>query len=98
MEPGVLWRSGSRLPGETVTGLTEDLKSATRQVRKNPRLLLLITVILGVGIGTNATIFSLIDAAARLPIQDQFTVILLWSVNGRGVWTALRSPPAILPI
>jgi predicted permease len=66
-----------------VAGLTEDLKSATRQVRKNPRLLLLIAVILGVGIATNATIFSLIDAAARLPIQDQFTVNLLWSVNSQ---------------
>lgn len=46
-----------------MTGLTEDLKSATRQVRKNPPLLLRITVILGVGIATNAAIFSLIDPA-----------------------------------
>src|SRR5438046_1947343 len=64
-----------------MSGLTEDLKSALRQVRKNPRLVILITIILGLGIGANATIFSLIEAASHLPIHDQYSIALLWSVN-----------------
>ena len=62
-------------------GLLEDFTYALRQVRKNPRVLALIVIILGIGIGANATIFSLIEAAARLPIRDQNTIVLLWSVN-----------------
>src|SRR5262245_21141708 len=64
-----------------MSGLFEDLTYAFRQVRKNPRVLALIVIILGIGIGANATIFSLIEAAGRLPIRDQNTIVLLWSVN-----------------
>src|SRR5262245_24861229 len=64
-----------------MSGLFEDLTYAFRQVKKNPRVLALIVIILGIGIGANATIFSLIEAAGRLPIRDQNTVVLLWSVN-----------------
>jgi hypothetical protein len=66
---------------ESMSGLLEDLKYAFRQVRNNPRLLLLIVLILGIGIGANSTIFSLIEAGGNLPIHDQNTIVLLWSVN-----------------
>src|SRR6185503_6006191 len=73
--------------------LFEDFKYALRQVRKNPRLLTLIVMILGIGIAGNATIYSLIEAAAHLPIRDQYTIVLLFSVNpARHLDRSLVSP------
>src|SRR5262245_46042603 len=64
-----------------MSGLLEDFRYALRQVRKNPRILALIVIILGIGIGANSTIFSLIEAAGHLPIRDQNTIALLFTVN-----------------
>jgi putative ABC transport system permease protein len=64
-----------------MNGLLEDFKFALRQVRKNPRILALIVIILGIGIGANSTIFSLVEAAGHLPIRDQNTIALLFTVN-----------------
>jgi putative ABC transport system permease protein len=64
-----------------MSGLLEDFKYALRQVRNNPRVLVLVVLILGIGIGANSTIYSLIEAAANLPIRDQYTIVLLWSIN-----------------
>jgi putative ABC transport system permease protein len=64
-----------------MNGLLEDVRYALRQVRKSPRLLVLIVVILGIGIGATATIFSLIEAAGNLPIRDQKTTVLVFSIN-----------------
>jgi putative ABC transport system permease protein len=64
-----------------MSGWLEDFKYAFRQVRSNPRLLLLVIAILSIGIGANTTIYSLIEAAGHLPVRDQNTLVLLWSVN-----------------
>ena len=52
-----------------MSGWLEDFKYAFRQVRSNPRLLLLVIAILGIGIGANTTIYSLIEAAGHLPVR-----------------------------
>ena len=64
-----------------MNGLLEDVRYALRQVRKSPRLLVLIVFILGIGIGATATIFSIIEAAGHLPIRDQKTIVLVFSIN-----------------
>jgi predicted permease len=64
-----------------MNGLLEDVRYALRQVRKSRRLLVLIVIILGIGIGATATIFSTIEAAGHMPIRDQKTIVLVFSVN-----------------
>jgi hypothetical protein len=64
-----------------MNGLLEDVRYALRQIRKSPRLLVLIVFILGIGIGATATIFSIIEAAGHLPIGDQKTIVLVFSVD-----------------
>ena len=62
-------------------GLGDDIQFAFKQARKNPGLVLVITIILGVGIGVNTTIFSLVKAPFNIPVQEPLRLITLWSVN-----------------
>jgi predicted permease len=63
----------------------DDLRYALRALRKNPMLSAVAVLSLGIGIGGNAAIFSLIDRVLlrSLPVADPASLVLLRSPGGR---------------
>jgi predicted permease len=55
-----------------MSGLIQDLRYAARQLRKNPAFFSIVVLTLGLGIGANTTIFSMVDwlVLRSLPIKD----------------------------
>jgi putative ABC transport system permease protein len=74
----------------------QDLKFAVRQFRKNPGFTLFAVLTLGVGIGANTALFSVIYGALLrpLPFAQQGRLVTLWESNPRqGVDQERVSPP-----
>jgi putative ABC transport system permease protein len=67
----------------TVESIVADLRFAVRQLYKSPGFTTTAVLTLGLGIGVNATMFSLISAflMPRLPGHDPQNVIVVSSVN-----------------
>src|SRR5262245_58148216 len=63
----------------------DDLRYALRALRKNPVLSAVAVLSLGIGIGGNTAIFSLIDRVLlrSLPVADPASLVLLRSPGGR---------------
>ena len=63
--------------------LRQDVAYAIRRARHDPGLVILITLVLGVGIGVNTTVFSLLKniVLPNLPVHEQDRLALVWSVN-----------------
>jgi len=61
-------RTTSEAKGDVVSQLSSDLRQILRSVTKAPSLTLLLVVTLGLGIGANSAIFSLIDRVALRPL------------------------------
>ncbi len=55
-----------------MNGLVQDLRYAIRQLRKNPAFFAIVVLTLGLGIGANTAIFSMVDwlVLRSLPIKD----------------------------
>jgi len=72
-------------------GLTQDLRYALRQLRKNPGFTAVALLTLALGIGANTAIFSLIDAVMleKLPVRQPEQLVLLNWVS--------ESQPGIMP-
>jgi putative ABC transport system permease protein len=66
--------------GVAVETLISDVKYGWRLIVKNPFFSLTVVVVLGLGIGANAAIFSVINAVLikPLPYQDSEQLVMLW--------------------
>src|SRR5262245_39535636 len=64
-------------------GFREDLRFALRLIRKNLGFSLVIVLVLGVGIGANTTVFTLVNAVLfrPLPFQDGHRIMYVTSNN-----------------
>jgi predicted permease len=70
---------------EWVESILKDARYGLRQLRKTPLLTAAIVFSLGIGIGANTAIFSIIDAALlkALPVHDPKSLVLLqWTNHG----------------
>ncbi len=68
-----------------VEGLLQDLRYGLRTLRKNPGFTALAIVILGVGIGANAAVFSVLRAVVLrpLPYRNPEQLTMLWVTDSR---------------
>ncbi len=73
--------------GTILDSLIQDVNYGIRMLCKRKGFTLLIVVILGLGIGANTAIFSLVDAALlkELPVENPDTLVIL-------NWTAVDNP------
>jgi hypothetical protein len=66
-----------------MSALLQDVRYALRSVRKSPGFAALAVLILGLGIGANAAIFTVVDVMLFRPSP--------WNSDGQMVWIISRS-------
>ena len=78
--------------------LIRDLRYALRTLRRAPRFTALVVVTLGIGIGANTAVFSVVDVVLlrRLPYPDPERLVTVWrDETERGgaprAWLSLRA-------
>src|SRR5512145_1398651 len=79
--------------------VVQDCRYGARLLRRSPALSLVIVVTIALGIGANATIFSVINAVLLqpLPYEEPDRLIRLWQSNpGQSQTEALVSVPNYL--
>jgi putative ABC transport system permease protein len=71
---------GERPPTTSLATVVADLRSGVRTMRRRPGLAATVIATLAIGIGANAAIFSLINAAVLrpLPYRDSDRLVLIW--------------------
>jgi len=81
------YREGRTLP--SIDSAARDLRYGLRMLRRSPVLTLTIILSLGLGIGANTAIFSLLDRVVfrTLPVKDPDTLVFV----ARGGTTALKT-------
>jgi putative ABC transport system permease protein len=88
-----------RRGGNMVTDLFQDLHYAARTLRKSPGFTAIMILTLALGIGANATIFSVVDGVLLRPLpypQPEQLVRVFESNPGKGWPTFALSPPNFL--
>src|SRR5207249_8176759 len=75
-------------------GLTNDLRYAMRQLRKNPGFTSVAIITLALGIGATTAIFSVVYGVLLrpLPYSDPNRIMAIFEVTTRGTWNRLADP------
>jgi predicted permease len=76
-----------------MTGITQDLRYALRQLAKAPGFAAVAIITLALGIGANTAIFSLLDQALlrTLPVKDADRLVILQSLGSFNGHTSSRT-------
>ena len=77
-----------------LASLWQDVRYASRVLRKTPGFTAVAVLTLALGIGVNTTIFSFVSAVLlrKPPVPEPDRLMMLRSKNPEGVWAADRSP------
>src|SRR5215469_18726262 len=75
--------------------LSQDLRLSVRGLRKSPAFLAVVILSLGLGIGANSTIFSVMDVLLlrHLPYHDPQQLVAIWETQTSH--PEMRQPPPI---
>src|SRR5258708_6193850 len=77
-----------------MTGLSQDLRYALRQLRKTPGFTAVTIISLALGIGATTAIFSVVYGVLLrpLPYRDPSRILAVFEVNTQGPWSRLADP------
>src|ERR1700680_4746362 len=77
-----------------MTGLSQDLRYALRQLRKTPGFTAVTVITLALGIGATTAIFSVVYGVLLrpLPYTDPNRIMAVFEVNTKGTWSRLADP------
>lgn len=84
-----------RRRGGLVDRTSRDIVFALRSLRRRPAVTAAAIATLGLGIGANTAIFSVVDAVLLrpLPFAEPERLVRIWSANPRGIPRNSTSPP-----
>jgi predicted permease len=75
--------AGDRRPGNFIEDVGRDVRYAVRSMRKGPLFVLFVVLTLGLGIGANTTVFTVINTLILnpLPVPDSSTLLAVGSIK-----------------
>jgi putative ABC transport system permease protein len=78
--------------------IAQDVRHGARSLLKRPGLVVAATLSLGLGIGANAAIFSLVDAVLlrTLPVRDPDAIVMLRRNSTNPIWEQIQTRAAAL--
>jgi putative ABC transport system permease protein len=76
-----------------IESLVRDLRYGARTLRKNPGFLIAGIVILGLGVGVNSAIFTVVNAVVLrpLPFPDSDRIVRLWHTPPQSTFPGMRT-------